>query len=270
MSDHLIYKPTTSIDEKISELRTVVFIDYEAFFWSLYNNYGEKPDLNSFVSDVKKRGKIEKIKVFGDFSKPEIQLELDKIRTITSDITNCNNPNKDSTKEYTDFIMLDHLYQAHFSQPEIQQYILVTGDGHFSSIATFLRTYKDKIVGIYGVKGSVSAHLVNCASWGIEMQPIGGGQNYYSIQLLQTIMASEQKNYWPFFGKTVDYVSKGNPVEKPKYIASLKKLIQDGYIAQEERELEDERRLKVLVPNWDLIKRHGLMTEPAGTLRSAI
>ncbi|MDD2211683.1 MAG: NYN domain-containing protein [Clostridia bacterium] len=264
MNDNLIYKPVTAIDEKASELRTVVFIDYEAYFWGLYNEHGEKPDLASFINDVKKRGNIEKIKVFGDFSKPEIECELDKIRTITSDITNCNNPNRFSKKDYADFIMLDHIYQTELSQPDLQQYILVTGDGHFSSVATFLKTYKDKIVGIYGVEGSLSKQLVNCASWGIEIQPDAGCVGCdYQINLLRDIMDAEQKDFCPFFRQTVEHVSRNNPDDKLKYTSVLSKLIQDGYIYQIARTLADGRTVNVLVPDWAFINRSGLMNGAA-------
>lgn len=255
------FVPITLFPDNINELKTIVFIDYESLFWGLFNKYGETPDLNSFINELKKRGRIERIKVFGDF-KGEMEEELSKIRTITNEITNCStNRNKETKKEFTDFIMLDHIYQTIFNQPEIEQYILVTGDGHFHSVATFLRTFKDKVVGIFGVFGSLSPQLVNCSTWGIEIKPQNNTQNHYQAKVLKTILWAEQQNHKPTFRKTVEVASKYYRVEQAKFTASLSKLIESGYIKQEEETTPKGITIPVLIADWSLINKHNLLDE---------
>ncbi|NLX74370.1 MAG: NYN domain-containing protein [Synergistaceae bacterium] len=64
--------------------------------------------------------------------------------------------------------MLDHIYQSILKRNHIEQYILVTGDGHFHSVVAYLRTFLDKIVGVFAVMGSFSEQLKNSATWYVD------------------------------------------------------------------------------------------------------
>ncbi|MDP4270453.1 MAG: hypothetical protein Q8909_10060, partial [Bacteroidota bacterium] len=59
----------------------------------------------------------------------------------------------------------DHIYQEVIQNPYVEQFIVITGDGHFSSVISFLQTFCDKSVGIFGVYNTLSKQLVNCSSW---------------------------------------------------------------------------------------------------------
>ncbi|HBX22584.1 MAG TPA: NYN domain-containing protein [Desulfotomaculum sp.] len=255
--NHILIK---GFNERNTELATVVFVDYESMFWSLYNIYGETPKLDVFYEDIKKRGRlIDKIKIFGDFSKPEMKDELSKIRTITNDITNCESTNSETKKDYTDFIMLDHVYQMIITQPTIEQYILVTGDGHFHSVATFLRTFNEKVVGAYGVKGSLSSQLVNCSSWAVEISPQSDIYNQYINKILDTIQWAERNNIIPTFKKSVEVAARYHKGERVKFASALSKLIEEGYIEQKETLSDKGVNLNALFPKWALINKHGLL-----------
>jgi hypothetical protein len=90
-------------------LATVVFCDYEYWFWSLYNQYGEKPDVSKVIHQIKKHGKLIDVYFFGDFTSELMQKEREKLRRIANNIIDCASNNK---KDYTDFIMLDNIYQT--------------------------------------------------------------------------------------------------------------------------------------------------------------
>ena len=49
-------------------------------------------------------------------------------------------------KDMTDFVMLDAIYQSVNELPAIDTYILFTGDGHFQSVARYLKERKKKTV----------------------------------------------------------------------------------------------------------------------------
>lgn len=67
-------------------------------------------------------------------------------------------------KDFTDFIILDNIYQKALSSDDIDVFILFSGDGHFSSVTAFLKIFYRKEVVIYGVNGSFSKQLRETAS----------------------------------------------------------------------------------------------------------
>lgn len=234
--------------------KTVIFVDYESWFWGLYNK-GETPNVKELIKKIKQRANLEQIYFFGDFTKEEMQNERMKLRTVTNDIIDC--ANQQTRKDYTDFIMLDHIYRTHLSRPEIQQYILITGDGHFHSVAAYLNTFADKIVGVYGVQGSLNNQLKECATWWEEITP-KNNINEYCPKVLETINWAERSGIIPFFGKTVEGCSKYFGLDKIKVAAALSKLIEEGFIEQTVKTLTEGYEVRVLVTKWDLLLRQGI------------
>ena len=90
---------------------------------------------------------------FGDFSKNQsLREEMTKIRGFTNNIIETGNGTNRVTKDFTDFIMLDHIYQAAMSdRDDIDVFVIFTGDGHFTSVASFLKNKCKKEVEIYAV-----------------------------------------------------------------------------------------------------------------------
>ena len=193
MTTKLEFKVLKTTDEDIATMNTMVFIDYESLFISFSKEYCQAPMLDQLLTELKSSGKILKIFAFGDFTKPEISQERNHIRTITSNIIDCGNESLNSKKDFTDFIMLDHVYQELIQTKDIQQFILVTGDGHFSSAATFIRTFMDKTVGVYGVYGSLSRQLKECSSWTKELSVSDADEAEYRSQRLYLCPTSKGK-----------------------------------------------------------------------------
>ena len=63
---------------------------------------------------------------------------MHKIRGYTNDIVETKNGGGYFKKDFTDFIMLDRIYQTAYTKKDIDTYIIFTGDGHFSSAVLFL------------------------------------------------------------------------------------------------------------------------------------
>lgn len=243
-------------------LRTAVFVDYESWFWGLYNKYGERPDLEKFLKEIEKRGQIEIIEVFGDFTKEEIKPEKDRLAFLTNYIIDCSS--EKPSKQYTDFIMLDHIYRrlidGILNNYEIDQYVIVSGDSHYLNVARLLkRTFRKKL-GVLAVKGTLSETLAKIADWVVEIEPEHDMRDELIPYVLETLQVAERKKeIWPVFSGTVRACSQYNKLDPRKVGAALSKLIQDGYIKQEERTTDNGIQIKVLVPDWDLIRRYGLM-----------
>ncbi|MDD6261497.1 MAG: NYN domain-containing protein [Clostridiales bacterium] len=175
------------------EKRIVAFVDYEHWFISLDTLYNrQKPDLAAWFADLANRGRVVDAIFFGDFSKGGMKSEISRIRLFTNKIIDTCNPNPKSQKDFTDFIILDNIYQRAMSSDDIDIFVIFSGDGHFSSVAAFLKTNLGKEVGIYGVGGATSRQLRDTGDWYVEI-PDGLTKKWLIAQLsLRTIRTMEK------------------------------------------------------------------------------
>jgi hypothetical protein len=186
-------------------MQTLIYIDYESLFYGMYDRYKQRPNLEALLDELKTQGRFaESIKVFGDFSTDPIKSEQGKIRTITNTIIDCQQPNSDGyKKDYTDFLMLDSIYQDSMTKPHIEQFILITGDNHYSSVATFLRTQKDKMIGVYAVDGTLGNQLASCSSWVRTIVPRDASDEKHRESLVQCLRNAGERNIKSTFMNTL-------------------------------------------------------------------
>lgn len=231
-----------------STLRTIVFVDYESWFYGLHNQFNAETDVTGWFKNLKTKGMIDDIYIFGDFENNKmIAQDRLKLRTLTSNIIDC--ANFESKKDYSDFIILDRIYQTVIRNDLIEQYIIFSGDGHFSNVAAFLKNFKDKVVGVYAVLGTLSSQLKNSASWVETVSPSGAGEspesnvqigffeekdeNYYKNLVLSYIRENEASpTFIPTFTNTVANVSANNSVSREIISNTLKKLIEEDVVSQ--------------------------------------
>jgi hypothetical protein len=210
--------------------------------------------LEAICDEMKAYGKIAKIYAFGDFTKPEISQERNRVRTVTSNIIDCSNESAIIKKDFTDFIMLDHIYQELIQNPAVEQFIFLTGDGHFSSAATFLRNYMEKTVGVYGIAGSLSRQLRDCSSWTKEINAIDGDELEYQTNLFRNLKSAEGKGLVITFMKTVEHTVRRYGGDQYRYEDILRNLIDEGYISNDVcTAFADRGEIRVLSVNWDRV-----------------
>jgi uncharacterized LabA/DUF88 family protein len=244
-----VKSPPTLQDKQL----TAVFIDYESLYISFMNQYQTAPELFPMIEDVKKHGKVMKIKVFGDFTKPEIDQERNRIRTVTSDIIDCGNNGTTIKKDFTDFIMLDHMYQEIIQNPSVEQYILFTGDGHFSSVTTFMKTFMDKTVGVYGIPGTLSHQLQECASWTKLMRALDEDDAVYQLNLIKNFQQLKIKGKIATFHNTIEYTQRTYGGNLNKYDLILRELITNGYVERSLCTSLEGREFYQICPVWEKI-----------------
>ncbi len=232
---------------------TMVFIDYESLYISFTKQYSMPPPLTEIINEIRTVGKITSIKVFGDFTKPELSQERNRVRTITSDIIDCGNESGVLKKDFTDFIMLDHVYQEVIKNSRIKQFIFITGDGHFSSAATFMRSYMDKTVGVYGVLGSLSRHLTDCASWAKVIKAVDEDELVYQHNLIRNLKSAETRGLLPTFMKTCEHTVRNFGGDQFRYENVLRQMIEDGYINTVIIESLENRQMRMLQVNWEKV-----------------
>lgn len=149
--------------------RVIAFVDYEHWYISMTKRYGEKPDIKAWRDELSSRYQIVDILFFGDFSNPSLRSEISRIREVSNTIIDTQNASLHYKKDFTDFIMLDHIYQRAFDAKPEDAFVIFSGDGHFSSVVSYLVTKCRREVGIWGVRGAVSAQLKGSATYWVEL-----------------------------------------------------------------------------------------------------
>jgi len=224
----------TAKEETFEKVRTAVFVDYEAWFYGCKNQYQAEPDVVGWFNHIKDKGQIDDVFFFADFSHDAIKDHIVKLRNISNSIIDCSKGDK--TKEYTDFIMLDHIYQRLFRQADIKQFILFTGDSHFQSVVAFLRNFNEKKVGIYALEGSLSPLLAEASDWYVKVVPSSGRFEAIKKALLKNLLwINEKPDAVPTFSKTVGVITRNYPEYPEQDVANvLSTIIAKGIVKQEE------------------------------------
>ena len=116
--------------KKRSLPRAIAFVDFEHWYISLERLYSVKPDVKAWADELRSKYDIEEIAIFADFSNPGLRGELEKIRNVTNMVIDTKNQSEHYKKDFTDFIMLDYIYQRAMTKKDIDTFIIFTGDGH--------------------------------------------------------------------------------------------------------------------------------------------
>ena len=88
----------------------MAFVDYESWYISLLKNFGLKPDIKAWFEDLSTRVYLTEAVFFADFSHKSLADEIRRIRPYSNKIIDTRSPNG-VEKDYTDFIILDNIYQ---------------------------------------------------------------------------------------------------------------------------------------------------------------
>lgn len=245
--------------------KAMVYVDFEHWYISLEKIHSRKPDIKAFYDDLSDRYDIIDMAFFGDFSNPSLRAELQNIRRVSNTIIETQNASANFEKDFTDFIMLDHIYQSVIghSSKEIDAYVIFTGDGHFSSAVSFLTGKCRKEVGIYAVKDAVSGNLVSCASYSKLVPEKEEYDDKYDVMVLKSLRELYNKKkgkkvYATFWG-TVEAVTKYNRVDKEKIVESVQSLIHRGYIYKSKEQIGKKNFVKTIRVNWSAVYRDKLL-----------
>ena len=134
----------------------------------------------------------------------------------------------------------------------VQQFVLFKGDGHFSSVATFLKTFMDKGVGVYGIPGTLSNQLRDCCSWSKLINIVDEEDEVYQMNLLRNFRAIEKKGLVATFRKTVEHVVRVYSGNEYKYELILSEMIADGFVTRQAVRLNGNEFMSIS-PVWEKI-----------------
>ncbi len=231
-------------------------MDFEHWYISMENIHKKRPDVKAWHDELMKNYNIRNVVFFADFSNIKLKNEIVNIRKITNSIIDTQNSGH-YKKDYTDFIMLDYIYQNAVDSDKTEAHIIFTGDGHFSSVANFLKNKLRKKVVIYGVKGAFSSHLKDAASEFHELEPADPKQKYYKmiIDNFRYISSQKGKKIIPTFMSTVERLSSQKDVSQDELKEVLAELIEKKYIIKRDKKMARGQNVKILVANWKKINK---------------
>ena len=245
--------------KRVNERRSIAFVDYEHWYYSLQSLYHLKPDPLTWRRSLETVYLLNDIMVFADFSSGGIKEEIPKIRTVTNTIIETRNTFSGHKKDMTDFIILDYIYQYVADHPETGTIILFSGDGHFQSVVKYITQRLGRKVVVYGIKDAFSTQLKNVASEAIEIPAKEEVlRSYYPMIISNLAYISEKVNVIPTFQGTTRAVANRNNV--PEYLVhvALAEMITKGLVERGTQKIGFNKTIKTIHANWEALVEAGL------------
>lgn len=234
--------------------RAVAFVDYEHWYISLKNNFGMKPNIKGWFEDLKTKVTLTEAIFFADFSHKSLADEIKRIRLYSNIIIDTRNVGTNVKKDFTDFIILDHIYQKALAANDIDVFILFSGDGHFSSVVSFLKNFRGKEVGIYGIKESFSRQLKETANWFVSLPSESDQYGQCAKLIFEQLKEAQISNSrdLPTYKNTFEKIVATKRVNPQRLENVMKRLISEGVITERKVVLnkKDGGKLSLFV-DWE-------------------
>ena len=235
--------------------KAVAFVDYEHWYISLLKNYGLAPNIKGWIEELGARVNLTEAVFFADFSHRSLADEIRRIRPFSNKIIDTRST-MGVKKDFTDFIMLDNMYQKALSSDDIETFVLFSGDGHFSSVTSFLKNFYSKEVGVYGIRGSFSRQLQDSATWCVTL-PMEDEIYGAGIQLILECVKNAKTTVTASY--VITEICKNNKgITSSSLNAALKKLVSEGYITERRFGTDPQKNKQtdpVLFVDWDRVQK---------------
>ncbi len=236
----------------------VVFVDYEYMQISFKNRYGINPPVSDWYEEICEHYDVKNIYFFADFTNHAIKSNLNEIRKITSNTIDTQNTASHHKKDFTDFFILDYIYQAAFERQSPGTFIIFTGDGHFGAVTRFLTTKCGKKVIVYGIERTISGQLKSLATACVEYPTYEKLKKLYYPVFAKHMQQMLQSYQYLTFMIVIKYVFEQTQINQTVLRDALEEMISDGYISMKETYYR-RRKTRILSPNWDKLKRERIL-----------
>jgi len=192
---------------------------------------------------AQKYGTVVHARAFADFEEPALEREIPNLRSASIEVQHVPNAvARGKVKSYVDFFMLDDIYQTVLDRPEIDTFVLATGDGHFAGVVARLRFRLERHVIVVGAKGTISRELRQSAETVEELDfptPVDEGD------LIEFMLEGETKYPYISFGSTAKAYASHKGIPEASVQAILSCLVTRGAVRQEVARV-GEREVRVL------------------------
>ncbi len=227
----------------------------------MYKNYSSRPEIKKWKNELDKKYNVVDMFFFGDFSNPGMRYEIPKIREVSNNVIETQNTSQHYKKDFTDFIMLDSIYQRAMFAKDIDTFVIFTGDGHFTSVVKFLTNTCKKEVIVYAVRDCLSGMLKNAASAYQEVPTVEEIENVrvsmVANYLIQQKKAKHQRRYITFLS-AMEAVSARYGEDKENIRETMTKMLENGYLRQERKFLTGGKQLKAIYLNEEKLSESGI------------
>lgn len=239
--------------------KAVAFVDYEHWYVSYLKNFGLRPDIGGWFDMLSQSVYLTEAFFFADFSHKSLSDEIRRIRPYSNKIIDTRNTNGATAKDYTDFIILDNMYQKAVASDEIDVYILFTGDGHFSSVCSFIKNVKGKEMWVYGVRNSFSRQLQDTASRSVTLPSLEELKKRNTKLVLDEIAASEtQVGKSPTTKKLISDIAERQKIPPDDVRAAIAELTEKKYLTERVITMRSAEKKTVLFVDWDSLRDEGV------------
>ncbi|MEW6523101.1 MAG: NYN domain-containing protein [Bacillota bacterium] len=173
----------------LKSAKVALFVDIENLAKGM-RNLGCQIVPEDLVTTAARFGQVVHAKCFGDFREPIIADLKEELRAATLDVVDVPSQRReDGWKQFTDFAMLDDIYQVLFDYPDVDTFVVAAGDGHFSGVVARLRIRHGKRVIVMGVEGGINHQLRAVASHVEELSTIPAAIDPGDLHRLLSFMA---------------------------------------------------------------------------------
>jgi len=156
-----------------------LFIDFENIRYSVLNTYHRELSGSMLMDIGRKHGLVTLARAYADFEDHPERVQRDlQVSGITA-VNVSSLQVGERPKGGADIEMLVDVFESLLDRPNIDTYILMTGDRRFIRIVTMIRNRYGKSVSIAGVRGSVSNDLIEAAGGNfepLEFEPVAAEQ----------------------------------------------------------------------------------------------
>lgn len=241
-------------------------MDFEYMQISHKNRFGIEPPLLDWYGSLCEAYEVSELYVFADFSNPAMKNNLPVLRQITDNIIETQNTASRHKKDFTDFFLLDKIYQKAFEKNKASTYILFTGDGHFGAVSRFLMRHCKKEVVIYGVEGNISGQLYTQVSRVVEYPDRGTLKRLYIPILADTAEQVLRGNAQVREGKQQPLPAIAKAAEQQKKLSreiaeeALADMMEKGYLCYREQWVSALKRTRVLTCDREKLRADGYET----------
>lgn len=212
---------------KMLKKKTAVFVDYESWFYGM-RNYGIEPDVDEVLGELERDNEVVVRYALGNLS--EINGESDRERAKLSrygyeleyTFEGFNKGN------ITDFAVVDKIYRTLIEHPEVEKYVLFSGDSHFVNV---LRTLQElgKEVEIIAVRGTLS-NLYESFNTRVIAPVV---DRKVVVRILDELTIANSLGAYLSFNKCVHKISTVYGYDSSKVISQLRLLLSSGVLKED-------------------------------------
>jgi len=242
-----------------------LFIDYEYVVYGALNKGCRVPTPEQLAALGTRAGRLVDAKAFADFGEEQLAQYGNGLMTASIEQINCPADRRPDgqAKSYTDFYMLDHLYRTTHTNPTLDTYVLVTGDGHFRAVAAFIRYRLQRRVIVAGYPDSTNRLLQQTASQVelIELVPFQDLDDAQITNLIRSIDAAEQADRIVTLTSTAKYFAT-QATGEDAVRAALLRLAEEGVFEFREETAPDHRMVRRMYLNRSCPRVATCLAEP--------